>query len=696
MPVSTIRNETPSQLTLIGLGGRRLTFAPLQEKTIEDVSGFEFDAPIRDGHISRIRSAPRQLGEQLAMVLLGGGFWLIPISIGVSSADPWFSMSPENWRILVWATGPTVLAIVTAVMLIRGTNSFSLVARFTSQLLALIVILAIGLGMPAATIYFFGDGQDLLATLEAPAAPEALPSAEAETPAATPLALFGRLVQLAFIAIASLLPVLMFFLFDRFQLGTLRRRLYANLFRLDPGLANTGEIDAKYGSQIAEAYGADDQGRGRLAPGSRWPVLVCAIVITIGWIVALAPVGDSFAPETAKDALAVLVPRPTALVYGFLGVYFFSLRSIAIRYARGDLKPKAYSYIMVRVLIVAVLSWVLAAIFDGESTMMLLLAFLFGITPDEFFTFVKERFRGTLPGISVPETTRLPLTDLEGIDLYDLSRLESEGIVNIEGLAHHELFDLIIDTRVPVPRLIDWIDQAILHLHLIGGKDGTARATLRDYGIRTASDFLRAWEEAEQRSSEDGGDQQEFENFRKLLGGTERPYRLDVIRDALRDDEWMQTVTNWRHNIPRPPREVEAMATSAGGLERAAVTAIEQERLDAALDLLQQSIGVRDTASARLRLAVIHATTKVPKHLDFEQAREHADRARELAPDNPDILVSLAEIYQAMDDFVSAKVMCTTAQEIVASWEKGRRKREALEQLKALSAEIDGRIAEAA
>ena len=695
MPVSTIRNETPSQLTLIGLGGRRLTFAPLQEKTIEDTSGFEFEVPIRDGQISRIRSAPRQLGEQLAMVLLGGGFWLIPISIGISSADPWFDLSQETWRVLVWGTGFSLLAIIAAVLLIRGTNSFSLVARFTSQLLALIVILAIGLGMPAATIYFFGDGQDLLATLQTPAAPEVPPSAEAEPPAATPLALFGRLVQLAFIAIASLLPVLMFFLFDRFQLGTLRRRLYANLFRLDPGLANTGEIDAKYGSQIAEAYGADDQGRGRLAPGSRWPVLVCAIVITIGWIVALAPVGDSFAPETAKDALAVLVPRPTALVYGFLGVYFFSLRSIAIRYARGDLKPKAYSYIMVRVLIVAVLSWVLAAIFDGDSKMMLLLAFLFGITPDEFFTFVKERFRGTLPGVTVPEPTRLPLTDLEGIDLYDLSRLESEGIVNIEGLAHHELFDLIIDTRVPVPRLIDWIDQAILHLHLIGGKDTTARATLRDYGIRTASDFLRAWEEAEQRSAEDGG-LQEFENFRKLLGGTEKPYRLDVIRDALLDDEWMQTVTNWRRNAPRPPREIEAMATSAEGLERAAVTEIQQERLGAALDLLQQSIGVRDTASARLRLAIIHATSKVPKHLDFEQARAHAGRARELAPDNPDTLVSLAEIYQAMDDFVSAKAMCTAAQEIVASWEKGRRKREALEQLKALSAEIDSRIAEAA
>ena len=294
------------------------------------------------------------------------------------------------------------------------------------------MILAIGLGLPAATIYFFGGGARLLAA-----------------PSAEPLALFGRLIQLAFIVTASLLPVLLFFLFDRFQLGTLRRRLYTNLFRLDRSVTTIGAINAKYGSQIAEAYGAEDQGRGRLAPGSRWPVLVCAIVITIGWIVALAPVGD-FAPQDRQAALGVLLPEPTALVFGFLGVYFFSLRLIAIRYARGDLKPKAYSHIMVRVLIVVVLCWVLDAIFAADLAVKLVLAFLFGITPDEFFTWLKEAFRDAVPESIVPRSTRLPLTDLEGIDLYDLGRLESEGIVNIEGLAHHELFDLIIETRIPV------------------------------------------------------------------------------------------------------------------------------------------------------------------------------------------------------------------------------------------------------
>ena len=95
---------------------------------------------------------------------------------------------------------------------------------------------------------FFGDGQRLLGEL---------PSS----------ALFARILQVSFIAAASLLPVLLYFLFDRYQLNTLRNRLYQDLFRLDRGLGTRIEIDTKYGSQIRETFGPEEQGRGRLS----WP-----------------------------------------------------------------------------------------------------------------------------------------------------------------------------------------------------------------------------------------------------------------------------------------------------------------------------------------------------------------------------------------------------------------------------------------
>jgi len=649
MAVTSIRNETPAQLTLVAAGGERLVLAPLQEKAIEDTSAFDFTRAEEDGLISLGEAAPGRLGELISGVAMGGGFWLAIAAWGVSYVDPPFGLTPQGWTRSVWAAGAAILLLIVGVLIVRGTNSSSLVARFTTQVLALTVILAIGLGMPAATIYFFGGGAALLAA-----------------PEEQPLALFGRLIQLAFIATASLLPVLLFFLFDRFQLGTLRRRLYANLFRLDRSVTTIGAINAKYGSQIGEAYGAEDQGRGRLAPGSRWPVLVCAIVITIGWIVALAPVG-AFAPQDREAELGVLLPEPTALVFGFLGVYFFSLRLIAIRYARGDLKPKAYSHIMVRVLIVAVLAWVLDAIFAADSTIKLVLAFLFGITPDVFFTWLKEAFRDAVPESIVPRPTRLPLTDLEGIDLYDLGRLESEGIVNIEGLAHHELFDLIIETRIPVPRLIDWIDQAILHLHLAGGTDSAARARLRDYGIRTATDLLQAWDGAAARG--------QLEGFRKLLGGAEEPYRLDLIRDALLDDEWMRTVRCWRDDAPHEPIVVDASPATVEGLERWADKQLELQRYGPALSSLQRALAMEDTAGTRRRIARIHATSPVPAYHDPDQARLHARRAFELAPDNYQGLLELIEIYLAIGEHDDAARTRDAALAIVATW-KSKEQRE--------------------
>jgi hypothetical protein len=63
---------------------------------------------------------------------------------------------------------------------------------------------------------------------------------------------------------------------------------------------------------------------------------------------------------------------------------------------------------------------------------------------------------------------RDPLTELEGVNLYDRARLSEEGVDNIENLAHHNMIHLLVQTRIPVSRLVDMFDQAILYLHLRG------------------------------------------------------------------------------------------------------------------------------------------------------------------------------------------------------------------------------------
>ena len=65
---------------------------------------------------------------------------------------------------------------------------------------------------------------------------------------------------------ASLLPALLYFLFDRQQLRTLREQFERHMFRLDPAVDTLSDVRAKYGTLLGETYGAaTGRGRGRAA-----------------------------------------------------------------------------------------------------------------------------------------------------------------------------------------------------------------------------------------------------------------------------------------------------------------------------------------------------------------------------------------------------------------------------------------------
>ncbi len=151
---------------------------------------------------------------------------------------------------------------------------------------------------------------------------------------------------------------------------------------------------------------------------------------------------------------------------------------------------------------------------------------------------------GAVFGRGVAEPS--PLTNIEGIDLYDRARLLDEGVSNVEGLAHHDLIELMLQTRIPAPRLVDWIDQAILYLHV--GSSGaadedscmTSMVRLRAFGIRTATDLEQTHFEAKNRG--------ELETFLQILPGTEGTppiARISVILDSIKDEEWMANLRYW-------------------------------------------------------------------------------------------------------------------------------------------------------
>src|SRR5262249_12085146 len=98
--------------------------------------------------------------------------------------------------------------------------------------------------------------------------------------------LIGLSLQWIFVAVASVTPGLLYFLFDREKLGTLRERFTRQIFRLDPSVRPLADVNAKYGKLLDEAYGRE-RGTERLLPGRRFPIVLATTVITLGWIVTM-------------------------------------------------------------------------------------------------------------------------------------------------------------------------------------------------------------------------------------------------------------------------------------------------------------------------------------------------------------------------------------------------------------------------
>lgn len=443
---------------------------------------------------------------------------------------------------------------------------------------------------------------------------------------ASEFTLVGRAVQWAFIWAAAFLPAGLFFLFDRVKSATVRETFERDILRFDPTLTTLSDVHARYGALIGQTFPAEsprsrdgwmlgpagDLGgvaalstadssmrrRGRSGTVDRkLPVVLATFIFSLMWTIAILN------PDLAYDAgddrdnfvLSLLEPHASPIVFAFLGSYVFTLMGLLRSYVRSDLRPKSFTHAAVRVVIAVISAWLLQVMFvdaapnapTTESSALLVVAFVIGFFPETLFVRLQEVARSFAPSGRFRFAERFPLTELVGIDIYDRARLMDEGVGNIEGLAHHNLPELMVQTRIPVGRIVHWADQAILYLHVVApfddkqeqvdgpaavtlteilvaasgpaastanGADGakTTRATqsspgerrlrtLQSYGIQTATDLLRV---ARTRRAD-------RDDFLSLLDEPDagrsrnRPRRLELIMAAVRDEQWMQHLECW-------------------------------------------------------------------------------------------------------------------------------------------------------
>ncbi len=263
-------------------------------------------------------------------------------------------------------------------------------------------------------------------------------------------------------------------------------------------------------------------------------VFLATMLITLGWTLAFKPVVDPL-----KDLWSVIFSiNEDPIIYAFLGAYFFSLQMLFRRYVREDLRKCAYLAISLRIILAVIGTWAVVtameiAGYTAPSHSFALLGFVIGVFPQSAWQIIQgvtkklmKKFKVDLflPGLE----SQLPLADLEGLTVWHESRLQEEDIENIPNMATADIVDLMISTRFPQNRIIDWVDQAILFTHLGPDKKtgpkkkGLSRDSLRLQGIYTATSLIKAFKNPRSPLHKDV---ETSGNIRSLIDARDRPLR---------------------------------------------------------------------------------------------------------------------------------------------------------------------------
>jgi hypothetical protein len=261
------------------------------------------------------------------------------------------------------------------------------------------------------------------------------------------------------------------------------------------------KFEAYYGRQITSANDDPDATEDyQVRSESLFPVFLATAVLAAGWSAVLWDTRFVTAPAGPWDVLK----------YAFLGAYAFVTSMLIRRFFQSDLRPSAYATAVFRIvlvlLVVAVLHQLLSEVGAATGHAELAVAFVVGFFPLVGLQALQRVTSRALRRAVPPLTSDYPLDQLDGFNLWYEARLTEEGVEDMQNLTTMNLVDVILHTRVPVGRLVDWTDQAFLLIHLDRVDRGElaerrtdehapARLKLRRVGIRTATDLLKAFSE---------------------------------------------------------------------------------------------------------------------------------------------------------------------------------------------------------
>jgi hypothetical protein len=325
------------------------------------------------------------------------------------------------------------------------------------------------------------------------------------------------------------------------------------------------KFEAYYGRQITSS--APDENY-RVRSESLFPVFLATAVLAVGWTAVLADTRFVTDPSGPWDVMK----------YGFIGAYAFVTSMLIRRFFQSDLRPSAYATAVYRIilvlLIVTVLHQVLSEITALPGGAELAIAFVVGFFPLVGLQALQRVTTRALRRFVPPLTSDYPLDQLDGLNLWYEARLTEEGVEDMQNLTTMNLVDVILHTRVPPGRLVDWTDQAFLLTHLepvdraeldrlrypdrqadrrpdrpavaapASLSGAQARLNLRRVGIRTATDLLKAF------SVEQDNGERAFrppDDLEPLPAG-----QLRLLVTVLAAEPGLAPIWNWQRNGVQP------------------------------------------------------------------------------------------------------------------------------------------------
>jgi hypothetical protein len=331
-----------------------------------------------------------------------------------------------------------------------------------------------------------------------------------------------------------------------------QRNIYIKKFEAAYGRGTVPESRRKRRRDDNRAIAKRDRLAERIGADAFSPVVLATALFAVGWTVIVQP-------ELARD-LKLFVDPPLSglpaelpqdpLRFGFLGAYTFILQNLVRRYFQLDLRNHAYISAIARVILVAAVIVAIHPIWtwtNAADEVELAFAFFLGFYPETGFRVLRQRL-AMIVKTDEPAEERYPLSELDGLHVWAQARLLEEGIEDMQNLSTANLVDLMLYTRMPIGRLVDWIDQAFLYLRAPAQDPERRcdRTKLRRAGIRTATDLIDACE------ARDRHDPNFYPAFLRMMNMNDKgqddrgPSNIEGLRRSLEGEVNLWHIREWK------------------------------------------------------------------------------------------------------------------------------------------------------